>query len=61
MYINQFNKHWEEWYFYNIPFKRKYFDILGLIVKSVWLIKQEYNKFNFSIKSKSMMTSKLTF
>ncbi len=34
---------------------------IGLIVKSVWLIKQEYNKFNFSIKPKSMMTSKLTF
>ena len=43
MYIKQFNKHWERWFFYSIPFKRDYFALLKqkldnkFILNLVWL------------------------
>jgi predicted AAA+ superfamily ATPase len=43
MYINSFNKHWEKDFFYNIPFKRDYFNKLlpkfedKFIMNLVWI------------------------
>jgi len=43
MHIKQFNKHWEKWFFYQIDFKRDYFELLKskldnkFILNLVWL------------------------
>ena len=72
MYLNQFNKHWKRYFFYDIKFKRDYFDelkkklknkfILNLIwIRRVWKTTLMKQLIDYLIKEKKIDRKNIFF